>query len=319
MFPGPTGTNSVEAAVRLARKITGRKKIISFSNSFHGMTATSLGLSGSQVNKWEGLPSQEVVFFPFDGFLGPDIDTLEYLEKMIVTKGSGLSKPAAVILETVQAEGGVNIASDEWLIRLSELTRRNEIILIVDDIQVGCGRTGRFFSFEWADIVPDIVLLSKSISGYGLPLSLVLIKPGFDIWNPGEHNGTFRANNLALRTATSSLDFWKNNDLENEIIYKSELIFKNLKPLFENPKVKDIKGKGLIWGIEFLDGSICEQVAKDLFKAGIIIETCGNKGQVLKLLPPLTISVDKLLKGLEIIQSCISTYSNFQKSVLTNI
>src|SRR5690606_12136761 len=116
------------------------------------------------------------------------------------------------ILEKIQGEGGVNVASDKWLRELREFTSEHGIVLIIDDIQVGCGRTGNFFSFERANIKPDIVLLSKSLSGYGLPLSLVLLDPTIDVWNPGEHNGTFRANNLSLCAAAEALNFWDNPD-----------------------------------------------------------------------------------------------------------
>ncbi len=214
----------MEAAVKLARKYTGRKKVIAFTNSFHGMSATSLALSGSQEDKQTSIPSQDVIFFPFDQFMGQHIDTLDYLKRMIRTKGSGVGLPAAIILETVQAEGGINVASNKWLADLRSFTQQHGILLIVDDIQVGCGRAGDFFSFERADIVPDIVLLSKSISGFGLPLALVLIKPEIDTWKPGEHSGTFRSNNLALCTATEAFGFWEDNLFKKNIDDRSVLV-----------------------------------------------------------------------------------------------
>ncbi|MCE3228484.1 MAG: ectB [Bacteroidetes bacterium] len=307
-FTGPTGTNAVEAAVKLVRKVTGRKKVIAFTSSFHGMTATSMALSGLMENQHAVNPSQDVVFFPYEGFLGKTISAMEYMKLMINSKGSGVELPAAIIMETVQAEGGVNVAGVKWLKELREFTEQNGILMIVDDIQAGCGRTGSFFSFERAGIVPDIVLLSKSISGYGLPLSLLLMKPQFDIWKPGEHNGTFRSNNLALCTANTALGFWKDDAFEKDILHKSEIISTRLNALRQQAKVvTDVRGIGLIWGIEFTDKSVAKKVADELFSQGMLIEVCGNNDNVLKLLSPLTISIENLEKGLTMIKNAVLT------------
>lgn len=315
-FAGPTGTNTVEAAIKLARMITKRKKVVSFTNSFHGMSATSLALSGAMEESQTAFPSQDVIFFPFDNFLGENVNTVEYLIKMIITKGSGIDLPAAIILETVQAEGGVNIASNKWLQDLRDFTAKNNIVLIVDDIQVGCGRTGSFFSFERAKIIPDIVLLSKSISGFGLPLSLVLIKPEFDLWKPGEHNGTFRANNLALCTASKALDFWEDDSLERNIASKANIIHEKLQELLcKSEHVIAIRGVGMIWGIELTDGNMAKKISMNLFKQGMLIETCGNYGQVLKILAPLTISEHNLEDGLNKLTATVTNHELIHDSV----
>ncbi|WP_394751357.1 diaminobutyrate--2-oxoglutarate transaminase [Spongiimicrobium salis] len=309
-FTGPTGTNAVEAAVKLARRVTKRKKIIAFTNSFHGMSATSLALSGSREENHKINPSQDVIFFPFENFFKDGTDSMEILRTMILSNGSGIELPAAIILETIQAEGGVNVASSSWLKALRNFTREHNILLIVDDIQVGCGRTGSFFSFERAQIVPDIVLLSKSISGFGLPLSLLLMNPEFDIWEPGEHNGTFRSHNLSLCTATVALDFWKKNDLREKVDQDAKKIKVRLSALLKKSEhVIDIRGLGMIWGIEFAEEQMAENVSKSLFEKGIFIERCGNRGQVIKLLCPLTISKENLETGLDVIAD---TILNFQ-------
>jgi diaminobutyrate-2-oxoglutarate transaminase len=305
-FSGPTGTNAVEAAIKLARIVTKRRKIISFTHSFHGMSATSLALSGSREEQHKINPAQDVLFFPYDGFLGERTDTIGYLKKMILTEGSGCELPAAIILETVQAEGGVNVASSGWLQELRDFTQQNGILLIVDDIQVGCGRTGAFFSFERAGIVPDIILLSKSISGFGLPLSLVLIKPQFDLWKQGGHTGTFRSNNLSLCTAAEALDFWKDDLLRNKTAIHEKCIRERLDLMVaRSGHVKEIRGIGMIWGIEFFSSVLASGISRTLFDQGMIIETCGNKDQVLKLLPPLTISEMHLQEGLQMLESAI--------------
>jgi diaminobutyrate-2-oxoglutarate transaminase len=201
-FTGPTGTNAVEAAMKIARNVTGRQMIVSFTNGFHGVTLGSVAATGnSYFRDGCGIQPQGTTFMPYDGYMGDDIDTTEYLDKAITDGSSGLDQPAAVIVETIQGEGGINVATSEWLRSLEMVCRKHSILLIVDDIQVGCGRTGTFFSFEEAKISPDIIILSKSLSGYGIPFSMVLMKPSLDQWKPGEHNGTFRGNNLAFVTA----------------------------------------------------------------------------------------------------------------------
>ncbi|CAJ0994032.1 Diaminobutyrate--2-oxoglutarate transaminase [Sodalis praecaptivus] len=158
---------------------------------------------------------------PYDGYLGDGIDTSSILKAML-QDGSGLDKPAAIIVETIQGEGGVNTASKNWLRNIYRVAKELDILFIVDDIQAGCGRSGKFFSFEEYQIIPDIVVLSKSLSGYGLPMSLLLLSPDVDIWEPGEHNGTFRGNNHAFITAGTAVShFWSTKEFSDELEIKS--------------------------------------------------------------------------------------------------
>lgn len=305
-FPGPTGTNAVEAALKLARKVTGRQDVVGFTNAFHGMTLGSLSVTGNGFKRaGAGVPLSHSASVPFDGYLGQDTDTLDYFEAMLQDKGSGLEDPAAVIVETVQAEGGVNVASMEWLQRLRRITEAHGIVLIIDDIQVGCGRTGRFFSFEEAGIVPDIVTLSKSLSGYGLPLALVLIRPELDQWAPGEHNGTFRGHCPAFVTAVAAMEeFWNNDELARAVERKGELVRERLERMLKSRGLAGVvRGRGLINGVEFGDPELAGKVSKECFGRGLIIETAGVDDQVLKLLPSLTISEADLARGLDIIEA----------------
>lgn len=307
-FPGPTGTNAVEAALKLARKVTGRECVISFTNAFHGMTLGSLAVTGNGFKRaGAGVPLSHTASVPFDGYLGRDVDTLDYFEAMLLDNGSGMEVPAAVIVETVQAEGGVNVASPEWLRRLRRITRDNGIILIVDDIQVGCGRTGSFFSFEEAGIQPDIVTLSKSLSGYGLPLALLLIRPDLDQWAPGEHNGTFRGHCPAFVTATAALEhFWQDEHLSRAVEHKGELVLKRLQRMLKSHGLEGtVRGRGLIYGVEFSDPELAGRVSQACFERGLIIETAGIDDQVLKLLPSLTIDEATLMKGLDTIDAAL--------------
>lgn len=306
-FPGPTGTNAVEAALKLARKVTGRERVVAFTNAFHGMTLGALAVTGNGFKRaGAGVPLGHSASVPFDGYLGGNVDTLDYLEAMLQDSGSGMDTPAAVILETVQAEGGVNVASAAWLRRLREITQRHGIVLIVDDIQVGCGRTGRFFSFEEAGIVPDIVTLSKSLSGYGLPLALVLIRPDLDRWAPGEHNGTFRGHCPAFVTATAALAYWEDRQLEHGVAAKAATVQRRLTRIVDDAGVQaDVRGRGLIWGVDFADPALASRVSAEAFQRGMVIETAGIDDQVLKLLPSLTMSDAELDLGLDIIDASL--------------
>ena len=301
-FCGPTGANAVEAALKLARKATGRQTVIFFMNAYHGLSLGSLAVTGNAAKRaGAGVPLHYAMPVPFDGDLGPEVNTLDYFEAFLREPGSGMELPAAVIVETIQAEGGVKVASYEWLRRLEALTRRHKIVLIVDDIQVGCGRAGTFFSFEDAGIHPDMVCLSKAISGFGLPMSLLLIKPELDVWQPGEHTGTFRGNNLAFATASEALDsYWQDDAFADSVLRKSELVTRLLREIVEkNPEARGwVRGRGLIQGLGFDVQGLASEVARAAFARGLIIETAGARSEVVKLLPPLTIEEADLRDGI---------------------
>lgn len=308
-FPGPTGTNAVEAALKLARKVTGRENIMSFTNGFHGMTLGALAVTGNAFKrKGAGVTLGDVSPMPFDGYMG-DTDTLEFIDAMLADGGSGVDKPAAAIIETVQGEGGVNAAKMDWLKRLADILKKHDILLIVDDIQIGCGRSGHFFSFEEAGIKPDIITLSKSLSGYGMPFAMVLFKPDYDIWEPGEHNGTFRGFNPAFVSATKALDFWTNDDFAKSVRKKSELAIKSLEKTAKLAAKNNghVRGRGMMLGIGFDDDAIAGDIAAECFKHKLIIETAGFNDEVLKLLPSLTITEDELQQGLDIIHEATKT------------
>ena len=307
MFPGPTGTNSVESALKLARKITGRETIMSFTNAFHGMTLGALAVTGNKFKRnGAGVPLNHTVSMPYDGYMGKDIDSLQFIENYLQDSGSGMSLPAAVIVETIQGEGGINVASTEWLQGLERLCRSYGMLLIVDDVQMGCGRTGTFFSFERSGIEPDIVCMSKSISGYGLPMAITLLKPELDEWTPGEHNGTFRGNNLAFITATEALQYWKTDKFSTEIAVKAEKVAQALARLVKKyPELKgEYRGLGLMQGIA-LEPGIADQLSKLAFERGLIMETSGTDSEVIKIMPPLTIDMSALEAGLQILDECM--------------
>jgi diaminobutyrate-2-oxoglutarate transaminase len=306
MFTGPTGTNAVEAAIKLARKVTKRELIVSFTNGYHGMTLGALACTGNaEKRNGAGVPLNNVVHEPFDGYFGDGIDTADMLDQRLSDPSSGLDKPAAILLETVQGEGGLNAASSDWLGKVSEIAKKHGALLIVDDIQAGCGRTGGFFSFEEMGFTPDIVTMSKSLSGMGLPFAITLFRPNLDIWSPGEHNGTFRGNNHAFVTATTVLKhFWTDSQFQTEVFARGESLRKRLEQIAHKHGLST-KGKGMMRGIDVGSGDMASKITSNAFDKGLIIETSGAFDEVVKVLAPLTISEAELTKGLDILEKCI--------------
>lgn len=300
MFPGPTGTNAVESALKLARKIKGRESIVSFTNAFHGMSLGALAVTGNSMKRaGAGIPLVHGTPMPFDNYFEGLVPDFLWFERLLEDQGSGLNQPAAVIVETVQGEGGVNVARPEWLRALADLCKRRDMLLIVDDIQMGCGRTGGFFSFEEAGITPDIVTLSKSIGGYGMPMSLVLFKPELDVWEPGEHNGTFRGHNPSFVTAAAALEaYWSDDHLEKQTLLRGEQAEAALQMICATHSGASYRGRGLVWGLEFDDSARASAVCARAFELGMLLETSGPKSEVIKLLPALTITADELDEGL---------------------
>ncbi|MFA8385941.1 MAG: diaminobutyrate--2-oxoglutarate transaminase [Pelagibaca sp.] len=304
MMTGPTGTNAVEAAMKLARKVTGRRNIVAFTNGFHGMTMGALSCTGN-AGKRAGVgagPLCGVSRMPFEGAFGEDVDTLAQIEMMLDNPSSGIDAPAAFILEPVQGEGGLNAASTEWMQGIARLAKKHGALLIVDDIQAGCGRTGPFFSFEKMGIEPDLVPLAKSLSGMGLPFAALLIKPEHDIWKPAEHNGTFRGNTHAFVTARVAIEkFWSDDRFEKEIGEKSKMLTKALEDIAALVPGATLKGRGMMQGVDVGSGDLAGNICARAFEKGLIIETSGAHDEVVKVLAPLTTPNATLEKGFEIL------------------
>ncbi|MGA5605986.1 diaminobutyrate--2-oxoglutarate transaminase [Streptomyces griseoincarnatus] len=309
MFPGPAGTNAVEAALKLARKVKGREAVVFFTNAFHGMSLGSLAVTGNAFKRaGAGIPLVHATPMPYDEWPDGEGSAFRWFDRLLEGEGSGLNAPAAVIVETVQGEGGINVARSEWLRGLAELCRRRDMLLIVDDIQMGCGRTGGFFSFEEAGIVPDIVTLSKSVSGYGLPMALTLLRPELDVWQPGEHNGTFRGFNPAFVTAAAALEeYWRDGRLQKQTLARGEQMQQGLAALAASrPAVaSEVRGRGLAWGMEFADRSRAAAVCARAFELGLLLETSGPRDEVVKLFPALTIDEQELEEGLALFASAV--------------
>ncbi|UPJ77172.1 diaminobutyrate--2-oxoglutarate transaminase [Bradyrhizobium sp. 187] len=308
-FTGPTGANAVEAALKLSRKITGRQNVISFTNGYHGMSLGAVAASGNRCyRKASGILLSGAIFMPYDGYLGPAENTSDYLRKVLRDEGSGMDSPAAILVETVQGDGGINVAGKEWLHSIQTIANDAGAVFIVDDIQMGCGRTGDFFSFEFAGLNPDIVVMSKSLSGYGLPLSMLLIKEELDAWHPGEHTGTFRGNNLALVSAKAALDlYWRSSTFVQEVKRMGLLMRNRLENIaYKHGNGFAVRGRGMALGFDCKTTEIAQATSRRAFEHGLMIERCGAIDQVLKFLPALTIDRETLTEGLDIFEYALS-------------
>ncbi len=317
MMTGPTGTNAVEAAMKLARKVTGRTNIIAFTNGFHGMTLGALACTGNASKRAgaSGGPLCGVSRMPYDGAFGDDVDTLKQIEAMLANPSSGIDAPAAFIVEPVQGEGGLNAASREWLQGIARLAKEHGALLIVDDIQAGCGRTGTFFSFEDMGIEADLIPMAKSFSGMGLPMAALLVKPEHDIWKPAEHNGTFRGNTHAFVTARAALEkFWKDDAFQKEVQAKGERLKARLEEIARLVPGSRLKGRGMMRGIDVGSGERAEAICAACFQKGLIIETSGAHDEVVKVLAPLTTPDALMTKGLNILEAAVRETDRAQQA-----
>ncbi|HEY7885965.1 MAG TPA: aspartate aminotransferase family protein [Cellvibrionaceae bacterium] len=306
-FMGPTGTNAVEAALKIARRATGRREIIAFTHGFHGMTLGALACTANQVFRAAaGIPLEHVAHYPFgcektchDCTLGCGLDSIEQMRALFNDTSSGITPPAAFMVETIQAEGGVNVASREWLQALAALAKDVGALLIVDDIQVGCGRTGSFFSFDDLGIDPDIICLAKGIGGMGTPMAMNLVKPEVDkYWKPGEHTGTFRGQDISFVAGAEAIRYFEDDQLMQEVKAKAEVMHSALVPLAEKFNQIQVRGKGMILGLDVGDGTRARAIVDSCFDKGLLVAACGTGGRVVKLIPPLTIPDADLQEGL---------------------
>ncbi|MFF3763614.1 diaminobutyrate--2-oxoglutarate transaminase family protein [Streptomyces sp. NPDC001922] len=306
-FCGPTGANAVEAAVKLCKTATGRGDIVAFQGGFHGGTHAAMALSGTVAQKRpvaNGVPG--VHFFPYSYCtrcpLGLSPDTCEtncvgYLERSLTDGLSGIPLPAAVVLELVQGEGGVVPAGPDFVRRVRALTRDLGIPLVVDEVQTGGGRTGTWFAFESYGIEPDVVLASKSLSGVGAPVALMLYDRRLDVWAPGAHTGTFRGNQLAFASGTEAIRIFHRDDVLGNVRRRGAQLEDGLAPLRSHPWVHEIRGRGLMWGIELAEprdarpaGDLAARVQEHALRHGLIVELGGRDDCVVRMLPPLNVT-----------------------------
>ncbi len=311
-FMGPTGTNAVETALKLARKVTGRGNVVAYMHGFHGMTLGSLALTAnSYFRNAAGVPLEHVIRQPFGGDERPleqCLAEVESLREMFTDTSAGVELPAAFVIEPIQAEGGVHVAHPEWLRAVEALAREIDALVILDDIQAGCGRTGSYFSFDDLGLDPDIVTLAKGIGGFGTPLAMNLIKPEYDKhWQPGEHTGTFRGQGLSFVAGVEALKYFDDDELMNETRAKGRMMRERIEAIADRHAGHNfsVRGKGMMQGLDVADGDLAKRTASRAFESGLLIGACGTGGRVLKLIPPLTIPEADLKEGLDLLESAI--------------
>ncbi|MBB3104566.1 diaminobutyrate-2-oxoglutarate transaminase [Azomonas macrocytogenes] len=330
-FCGPTGTDAVEAALKLVRTATGRSTVLAFQGGYHGMSQGALSLMGNLKAKLPlgALLSQGVQFLPYPyeyrcpfgvgGQEGIKIN-LNYIKNLLNDPEGGVLPPAAVIVEAVQGEGGMIPAAKEWLQGLRELTAAAGIPLILDEIQSGFGRTGKMFAFEHAEIVPDVIVLSKAIGG-SLPLSVVVYQDKFDKWEPGAHAGTFRGNQMAMAAGSAVIRYIESENLISHAADMGALLRERLSAFQKYfPELGEIRGLGLMIGVEIVDPAgpvdalghppfnslLASRIQRECLKRGLILELGGRQGCVVRFLPPLIITAEQVEQVSQIFGKALS-------------
>lgn len=324
LFGGPTGSDAVEASIKLAKWLTKRRIILAFEGSYHGQTAMALNLSSGRSFKDPYIPlAPEVHFLPYPycyrcpfKLQHPECNTVcvDYVEHLIEDPYSGIPSPAAIIVEPIQGEGGIIIPPLEFLQKLRKISEKYGVPLIIDEIQSGMGRTGKWFACEYSSIDPDIMTISKAIGGLGLPLSAIIYRENYDIWDPGAHLGTFRGHVLAMKAGIAAIEFAEKNKLLDHVQRIGEEALKYLKDLAEEVKIiGDVRGKGLMIGVEIVKDKESKKPNKETtaeiqikaFRKGLIVWKAGHYSNVIRLLPPLTITKELMFKGLEILRETL--------------
>ncbi|MBN2049771.1 MAG: aspartate aminotransferase family protein [Spirochaetales bacterium] len=323
-FGGPTGSDAVEQALKLAKWNTGRNGIIAFEGGYHGMTGASLALttdSGHRDGVGQLVP--DVHFVPYDytyrqPFGCPDTESDLYaaawLDRVLSDSHSGISKPAAVIIEAIQGEGGSIVPNPRFLRNIREITRRHDVLLICDEIQCGLGRTGKMFAFEYSGIVPDIVTMSKALGGVGFPISAIAYRESLNTWPAGKTIGTFRGNMVAFAAGNAALKFMVREEIPARAAALGEKVLSGLKEIEKKSSiVGEARGIGLMMGIEMVKDKKTKEPAPEYAKKvrsyahrkGVMIEVGGHHNNVARLLPPLVIPEELALKGVAIIGEVI--------------
>lgn len=328
-FCSPSGTDATDAALKLCKTATGRSEIIAFSGGYHGMGHGALALTGNlnAKNKVHGLmPGVHFMPYPYSYRcpfgLGGDAGVkaaCAYFERLLKDPESGITKPAAVILEPIQGEGGVIPAPVEFLQTVRRVTQELDIPMIVDEIQCGIGRSGTFFAFEEAHIVPDVILASKAIGG-SQPMAVVIYNKKLDLWTAGAHAGTFRGNQLAMKAGLVVMNRVSKPEFLAEVKEKGEYLKNKLLELkAKHPIIGDIRGRGLMLGCEFVDptgktdaigsfpasGEIAAAVQKKCFENKLIMEKGGRFGSVMRCLCALTVTKEEIDTMLSIFEKSI--------------
>jgi len=306
-FCGPSGGDAVEAAIKLCKKATGRGTVVAFQGSYHGSTQGAMSLTSEWQPK-EGLTNllPGVHFAPYAYChqcpLGLQRATCatncaSLLRNTLTDSHGGVQRPAAIIMELIQGEGGSIPAPVDFVQQVAATARELDIPLIVDEVQTGCGRTGTWFAFEQYGVEPDVIVASKGLSGLGLPVSVIMYRRHLDTWGPGSHIGTFRGNNLAFASACAFLDIVDRGELLANVRVRGAQLMDALCELRQlSSLIDDVRGRGLMIGIEIASAGgvpasgIARQVQRAALQRGLIVEIGGREDRVIRLLPALNLT-----------------------------
>lgn len=341
LFGGPTGSDAIEASIKLAKQHTGGDGLIAFRGSYHGQSAGALSLTAGRQFKRDYTPLlPDVTHVPFphptrhpDGFDAEfgnaicPVDAgeccqdawcaivLENVRELLADPYSGLANPAGICVEPVQATGGIVFPPPGFLAGLQELCAEHDVAFIVDEIQTGLGRTGEWFASDLYDVTPDIMPVSKSLGGVGLPLSATVYDERFDSWESSGHSGTFRGNVPAMAGGVRAIEYIQDHDLLSRTRSLGETVRSRLSELESAvPAIVDVRGEGLMWGLEFAPdeggdraggADLVGAIQEAAYTNGVLVWTAGREGSVLRLMPPLVITETQLESGLDIIEDSI--------------
>ena len=329
-FCGPTGSDAVEAAVKLAKYNSRRSTLIAFQGGYHGMTTGALSLSSGRIFKEDFLPLLPGVHFVPYAYCyrcvfgknpeGCEIDCAKYFDYLLDNPHSGLVKPVAAIIEAVQGEGGSIVPPDRFLPSIRDICSKHGVLLIVDEIQAGFCRTGKMFAFEHFGIIPDIMTMSKALGGVGLPISAIAYRKELDTFPPGKHIGTFRGNVLAFAAGHAALRFMVDNELAGYSLNLGEKMLSWLKEIEKDSKIiGEARGKGLMLGAEFVKDKSTKEPTPDLasrvrticHQHGLLVEIGGHFNNVVRFLPPLILHEELAFKGIEIFEDAVRKAEGF--------
>ncbi|MFN8576259.1 MAG: diaminobutyrate--2-oxoglutarate transaminase [Candidatus Sericytochromatia bacterium] len=303
-FCSPSGADAIEAATKLVKHATGRRTMMAFHGGYHGMTHGALSMMGNlgPKNNISGLMA-DVHFMPYSNYGNVEPKwNLNYIENVLTDPESGIVKPAGMLMEVVQGEGGVIPSDDEWLRQIRRITKENDVPLMIDEVQTGMGRTGKIFAFEHSGIIPDVLVLSKAIGG-SLPLAVVIYNKSLDKWGPGSHAGTFRGNQMAMAAGIATIKYMKNNNLIEHVNNMGNKLRGMLEQVMQSSNfISEVRGRGLMLGVQIVNkenngkpyGELARIIQRECFERGLVIEVGGRDSGVVRFLPPLIINENQI-------------------------
>jgi len=319
-FGGPTGSDAIESSLKLAKLNTRRQGFIAFEGGYHGMTTGALAVTSNRHYKENYLPLMpEVYRAPYaycyrcafgKSYPECDLQCAHFVEHMLTDPDSGASSTAAVLIEAIQGEGGVIVPPDEYMPEIRRICDENKVILIVDEIQTGFGRTGKMFACEHSNITPDIMTIAKGMGGGGLPAAGMIFRKSLDTWEPGRsHFGTFRGNALSSAAGLAAINYMQDTKLVEHSRTLGAHALKRFSELEDRSKIiGEVRGKGLFIGIEIVKdkksktpgNELTREIRRRCFERGVIFWSAGHFSNVIRFIPPLVLTKELMEKGVDV-------------------